>query len=70
MIRDEAWLSVVTVFLNGNGRHTELDNPGVRGRLTLGCSENILLHGPFRASRPGLNPGSITYQLFDFRKVM
>lgn len=26
---------MVTVFQNGNGRHTELDNPGVRGSLIL-----------------------------------
>lgn len=46
MIRDEAWLSVVTVFLNGNGRHTELDNPGVRGRLTLDAVRTFYCTGP------------------------
>lgn len=46
MIRGEAWLSVVIVFLSGSSRHTELNSPGVRGRLTLDAVRTFYCMGP------------------------
>ena len=51
--RVEAWLLVVAVILPRDFRHTKLDIPGLKGRLTLKCSRHMAARG-FKSEPPGL----------------